>query len=239
MNAGIPEAVQRPHGRPSATTIIASVEALFEQHPGQIAGADPGGRARADEPQDGFLHELQRLCHAQRRAVHPRRDDHRLPLAQRRRAEASTASSPTFRCFGKALANGFSVSALAGKREFMRLGGLEHTDRPRVFLLSTTHGAEDPCAGRGHRHHADLPARAGDRASLRARARKLAHRHRGRRSRATASRTISRSMGAPCCLLYATLDAQRPAVAGVPHAVPAGDHPARRADAVAGGQLRA
>jgi glutamate-1-semialdehyde 2,1-aminomutase len=24
----------------------------------------------------------------------------------------------------------------------MRLGGLEHTDRPRVFLLSTTHGAE-------------------------------------------------------------------------------------------------
>jgi len=28
-----------------------------------------------------------------------------------------------------------------GKREIMRLGGLEH-DRPRVFLLSTTHGAE-------------------------------------------------------------------------------------------------
>jgi glutamate-1-semialdehyde 2,1-aminomutase len=24
----------------------------------------------------------------------------------------------------------------------MRLGGLDHTDRPRVFLLSTTHGAE-------------------------------------------------------------------------------------------------
>jgi glutamate-1-semialdehyde 2,1-aminomutase len=45
-------------------------------------------------------------------------------------------------CFGKALANGFSVSALAGKREFMRLGGLHHTDRQRVFLLSTTHGGE-------------------------------------------------------------------------------------------------
>jgi glutamate-1-semialdehyde 2,1-aminomutase len=40
------------------------------------------------------------------------------------------------------MANGFSVSALAGKREFMRLGGLEQTDFPRVFLLSTTHGAE-------------------------------------------------------------------------------------------------
>ncbi len=40
------------------------------------------------------------------------------------------------------MANGFSVSALAGKREFMRLGGLYHYDKPRVFLLSTTHGAE-------------------------------------------------------------------------------------------------
>ncbi len=49
---------------------------------------------------------------------------------------------PDLSCFGKALANGFSVSALAGKREFMRLGGLHHTDKPRVFLLSTTHGAE-------------------------------------------------------------------------------------------------
>ena len=48
---------------------------------------------------------------------------------------------PDLCCFGKALANGFSVSALAGKREFMRLGGLDH-ERERVFLLSTTHGAE-------------------------------------------------------------------------------------------------
>ena len=49
---------------------------------------------------------------------------------------------PDLSTFGKALANGFSVSALAGQREFMRLGGLDHVDRPRVFLLSTTHGAE-------------------------------------------------------------------------------------------------
>ena len=49
---------------------------------------------------------------------------------------------PDLSTFGKAFANGFSVSALAGRREFMRLGGLDHHDRPRVFLLSTTHGAE-------------------------------------------------------------------------------------------------
>ena len=39
------------------------------------------------------------------------------------------------------MGNGFAISALAGKREIMRLGGLDH-DQPRVFLLSTTHGAE-------------------------------------------------------------------------------------------------
>ena len=39
------------------------------------------------------------------------------------------------------LGNGFSVSALAGRRELMRLGGMDH-DRERVFLLSTTHGGE-------------------------------------------------------------------------------------------------
>jgi len=49
---------------------------------------------------------------------------------------------PDLSGFGKALANGFAVSALVGKREIMQLGGLEH-DRERVFLLSTTHGAEN------------------------------------------------------------------------------------------------
>jgi glutamate-1-semialdehyde 2,1-aminomutase len=39
------------------------------------------------------------------------------------------------------MANGFSLSALLGRREIMELGGL-HTSRERVFLLSTTHGAE-------------------------------------------------------------------------------------------------
>jgi glutamate-1-semialdehyde 2,1-aminomutase len=49
---------------------------------------------------------------------------------------------PDLAAFGKALGNGFSISALVGKREFMRLGGLDHTDKDRVFLLSTTYGAE-------------------------------------------------------------------------------------------------
>ncbi|MEC3957933.1 glutamate-1-semialdehyde 2,1-aminomutase [Nocardia sp. CDC153] len=49
--------------------------------------------------------------------------------------------TPDLSCWGKAMANGFPLSALAGKREFMELGGLR-TDADRVFLLSTTHGPE-------------------------------------------------------------------------------------------------
>ncbi|WP_405496489.1 glutamate-1-semialdehyde 2,1-aminomutase [Nocardia sp. NBC_00511] len=48
---------------------------------------------------------------------------------------------PDLSCWGKAMGNGFPISALAGKREFMELGGLR-TDAERVFLLSTTHGPE-------------------------------------------------------------------------------------------------
>ena len=39
------------------------------------------------------------------------------------------------------MSNGFALSALAGKRELMDLGGIRHKNE-RVFLLSTTHGAE-------------------------------------------------------------------------------------------------
>ncbi|MCV5856669.1 hypothetical protein OFN53_39225, partial [Escherichia coli] len=42
----------------------------------------------------------------------------------------------------KAMANGFSVAAVAGKREIMQLGSIEFAGSERLFLLSTTHGAE-------------------------------------------------------------------------------------------------
>jgi len=50
--------------------------------------------------------------------------------------------TPDLCTFGKAMANGFSVSCVAGKREIMELGSIEFQARERVFLLSTTHGAE-------------------------------------------------------------------------------------------------
>ena len=48
---------------------------------------------------------------------------------------------PDLSTFGKALGNGHSVSALAGRRDLMEMGGLSAPGE-RVFLLSSTHGAE-------------------------------------------------------------------------------------------------
>ncbi|MFV8054996.1 glutamate-1-semialdehyde 2,1-aminomutase [Mycolicibacterium peregrinum] len=56
-------------------------------------------------------------------------------------AQAVYGVTPDLSCWGKAMGNGFPLSALAGKREFMELGGLR-TDQDRVFLLSSTHGPE-------------------------------------------------------------------------------------------------
>lgn len=50
--------------------------------------------------------------------------------------------TPDLCTFGKAMANGYSVACVAGKREIMELGSIEFEGRERVFLLSTTHGAE-------------------------------------------------------------------------------------------------
>lgn len=50
--------------------------------------------------------------------------------------------SPDLSTFGKAIANGYSVSAVVGKRKFMKLGSIEKKGKKRLFLLSSTHGAE-------------------------------------------------------------------------------------------------
>ena len=49
---------------------------------------------------------------------------------------------PDLSTFGKAMANGFSVSAVCGKKEIMEIGSITKKKAERVFLLSTTHGAE-------------------------------------------------------------------------------------------------
>lgn len=50
--------------------------------------------------------------------------------------------TPDLSTFGKAMANGFAVAALTGRREIMSLGNIHVEGQERVFLTSTTHGAE-------------------------------------------------------------------------------------------------
>lgn len=139
MNAGIPQAIQ-DLTLTFRYNDIESARALFEQHPNKIAALilEP---ARTEEPQPNYLEDLQRLCHANGALLIL---DEMITGFRWDNGGAQKVYDiiPDLSCFGKALANGFSVSALAGKREIMRLGGLGHSDRPRVFLLSTTHGAE-------------------------------------------------------------------------------------------------
>lgn len=57
-------------------------------------------------------------------------------------AQRTYGVKPDLSTFGKAMANGFSVAAIGGRREIMELGGIQTEGQERVFLLSTTHGAE-------------------------------------------------------------------------------------------------
>ena len=49
---------------------------------------------------------------------------------------------PDLCTFGKAMANGFAVAALCGKEKIMSQGSIRNIGAERVFLTSTTHGAE-------------------------------------------------------------------------------------------------
>lgn len=139
MNAGVPKAT-RLLTQTFNYNDIDSVIALFQRHAGCIAAVilEP---ARTEDPFPGFLQELKQVCHENGALLV---FDEMITGFRWHNggAQARYGVTPDLSCFGKALANGFSVSALVGKREFMRLGGLDHYDKPRVFLLSTTHGAE-------------------------------------------------------------------------------------------------
>lgn len=119
---------------------IASLEALIAQHPGELACVvlEP---AAADEPKDGFLQKVKKLCEANGIVfiLDEMITGFRWHL---KGAQKLYDVTPDLCTFGKAMANGFAVACVAGKREIMELGSIEFEGRERVFLLSTTHGAE-------------------------------------------------------------------------------------------------
>jgi glutamate-1-semialdehyde 2,1-aminomutase len=138
MASGIPEAVRNLTVKFSYNN-IGSLEALFGKYQGQIACLimEP---ETTEPPLNGFLHEVQRLCQ-KNGAIFVLDETITAFRWHIGGAQKYYDIVPELSIFGKAMANGFSVAALAGKREIMQLGGLDH-NRERVFLLSTTHGAE-------------------------------------------------------------------------------------------------
>ncbi|MFI6679320.1 glutamate-1-semialdehyde 2,1-aminomutase [Kribbella sp. NPDC050470] len=138
MAAGIPDEIGEltvafPYGD------LAATEELLTRHEGQIACLILEAATQHDPP-EGYLKALRDLAH--RYGALLIFDE---MITGFRFSEAGAQGvygvTPDLSTFGKALGNGFAVSALAGKREFMERGGLRD-DHERVFLLSTTHGAE-------------------------------------------------------------------------------------------------
>ena len=118
---------------------LASLQALFDRNPGKIACVVLEAEAM-HQPAPGYLQGVKDLCE-QRGTVlvfDEMITGFRWHLGG---AQKFHGVVPHLSTFGKAMGNGFAIAALAGKRGIMRLGGLDH-DQPRVFLLSTTHGAE-------------------------------------------------------------------------------------------------
>ncbi|WP_460578201.1 glutamate-1-semialdehyde 2,1-aminomutase [Hymenobacter coalescens] len=138
VRAGIPAAV-RQLTLGFRYNDLASAEQLFRDHPGQIACLVLEVEKDVP-PAPGFLPGLRRLCDAHGAVLIF--DEIITGLRWHvGGAQAVHGVRPDLSTWAKALGNGFSVAALTGRRELMELGGLQHAQE-RVFLLSTTYGAE-------------------------------------------------------------------------------------------------
>lgn len=138
MSAGIPRAIRDLTVKFNYNDID-SVRTLFEKYPGQIAAVilEP---EKSEPPKDHFLHRLQQMCREQ--GVVFILDEMITGFRWHQSGgQGYHQITPDLSAFGKALGNGFSIAALAGRKEIMQRGGLQHPHE-RVFLLSLTHGAE-------------------------------------------------------------------------------------------------
>jgi glutamate-1-semialdehyde 2,1-aminomutase len=124
---------------------IASLQQLFDKYPDQIAGVimEP---ATTVGPEDNFLHKVQALCkkNAAVFIIDEMITGFRWHLQG---AQTYFDVEPDLSTFGKAMANGFALAALTGKKEIMNLGNILQEGDERVFLTSTTHGAEMSALG--------------------------------------------------------------------------------------------
>ncbi len=119
---------------------IESLESLIDEFPGQFACVvlEP---AQTEEPRDEFLQKVKSLC--EKSGIVLILDEmitgFRWDL---KGGQHYYGVRPDLCAFGKAMANGFSVACVGGRKEIMDQGSLEPEGGERLFLTSTTHGAE-------------------------------------------------------------------------------------------------
>ena len=140
---------------------ISSLKALFELHPGDIAGVmlEPATTqtpcsatcdtkltadshcTRCPSSKENFLHLVEQLC---------RKEGALFILDEMitgfrwhiQGAAHYFGVNPDLVTFGKGMANGFSVAAIGGRREVMQVGSIDQPGVERTFLMSSTHGGE-------------------------------------------------------------------------------------------------
>ena len=144
---GLARLLDQHHGRVAAVvlepaTAVCPKPCGGSPAEGPIAGccsSSPCGAGICGRP--NFLREVQDLCrrHGALMVLDEMITGFRWDLGG---AQALLGVEPDISTFGKAMANGFSVACVAGRREVMEHGSIEFEGRERVFLLSTTHGAE-------------------------------------------------------------------------------------------------
>ena len=128
---------------------IASLERLVAEHPDQIACVilepastdTPATFTGPDGREVNYLQQVESLC--RRHGIVFILDEMITGFRWHLKgAQHVYGVTPDLCTFGKAMANGFSVAAVAGRRELMELGAIDKPGQERLFLLSTTHGAE-------------------------------------------------------------------------------------------------
>lgn len=138
-NRGIPERIH------DMTTFFSynsfeSVENLFlsKEHDIACLILEP---AKFDPPKDDFLQRVAEIC----------KKNNALLILDEMVSGFKWSTQGAHRYFsvdadlytwGKGIANGFSACALTGSREVMELGGIRAEGSDKLFLMSSTHGAE-------------------------------------------------------------------------------------------------
>jgi glutamate-1-semialdehyde 2,1-aminomutase len=138
MNSGIPVSVRNLTDNFNYGDTD-NIEKKIKEHHGNIAAIilEPAGASNLSVP---FLQSLRQICN--REGIVLIFDEiisgFRYALGG---VQEIAKVTPDLSTFGKAVANGYPLSILVGRKEVMEIGGIKH-NRDRVFLMSSTFGPE-------------------------------------------------------------------------------------------------